>query len=206
MAVEKVIEVSSLAQCGQTQCQAVEAVVQVLAKTPLLDLTRKVTVGCTDQRKINGYGLAPPQGRHLAVLQYTQQARLQGQRHVTDFVQEQGSAIGLTDAPWRPLSPSASESAGLVAKQLRFYQRFRQSRAVDGNKGLVLARPALVQRSRKDFFAHTRLTLQQQGDGLVYHLAGTGDRRAQRGVTRINACQRILWHRRSVLVHLRVAE
>ncbi|MNG22771.1 hypothetical protein D3C84_1072950 [compost metagenome] len=60
-------------------------------------------------------GLVAAQRSYLALLQYTQQFALQGQLHVADFIQKQGTAVGRVEQA-RAVTVSASECASLVAE------------------------------------------------------------------------------------------
>ncbi|MNC79876.1 hypothetical protein D3C75_1324860 [compost metagenome] len=55
-------------------------------------------MGGADQRDVDVLLFAGAQGRDLAILQHPQQSGLQGQRHVADFIEEQGAAMGLLQA------------------------------------------------------------------------------------------------------------
>jgi hypothetical protein len=49
------------------------------------------------------YSLVDPSGVDAPLLQHAQQAGLQVRRHVADFVQKQGAAVGLQDFAGEPL-------------------------------------------------------------------------------------------------------
>ncbi|MNW15942.1 hypothetical protein D3C71_2146110 [compost metagenome] len=57
----------------------------------------------------------------LTVRQHPQQASLGVSRHVTDFIEEQGAAIGLFKAP-APQVGGTGECAFFVAEQLGLHQ------------------------------------------------------------------------------------
>ncbi|MNM98895.1 hypothetical protein D3C81_1114380 [compost metagenome] len=86
--------VTALTHCWQGHFQPVQPVIQVFAETPLRHPLQQVAVGRADNAHVHGLGLAANR-HHLALFQYAQQARLQGQWHVTDLVQQQRAAIGL---------------------------------------------------------------------------------------------------------------
>ena len=75
---------------------------------------------------------------HFALLQHPQQLGLQGQRHVADFVQKQGPAIGRVEQPF-PVLVGAGEGPLAVAEQFAFQQLLGQRAAVLSNKGLAAA-------------------------------------------------------------------
>ncbi len=72
-------------------------------------------------------------------LHKAQQLRLQGQRHLADLVQKQRSPVGGLD-PAHAALHRAGKCAARVAEQFGFEQRFRNRRAVDGDKRLAAAR------------------------------------------------------------------
>ena len=72
----------------------------------------------------------------LAALHKAQQLGLQRQRHLADLVQKQRAAVGGFDAPRAPLH-RAGKGAARMAKEFGFKQRFRNRRAIDGNKRLA---------------------------------------------------------------------
>jgi hypothetical protein len=82
---------------------------------------------------------ATAERRHLAFFEHAQQARLQGERHVADLVEEQCAATGLRDAADGTFLARARECAFFVAQQFGFDQRFRDGRAVHGDEGAMRA-------------------------------------------------------------------
>ncbi|MOA44606.1 hypothetical protein D3C78_1669110 [compost metagenome] len=55
-------------------------------------------MGRADQRDVQVLFFGRAQRGDLAFLQHPQQPRLQGQRHVTDFIEKQRAAMGLLQA------------------------------------------------------------------------------------------------------------
>ena len=97
------------------------------------------------------------QAAHFAVLQHAQQFGLRRRGHLADFIEQQRAAVGefkTSDAPFR----RARKSPALVAENLALHQRFRNRRAVDGDKGPLGARRKFVNGARDDFFAGAGLT------------------------------------------------
>ncbi|MNZ97712.1 hypothetical protein D3C78_1169650 [compost metagenome] len=109
-------EVVALAQGRQYDADAVDPVEQVFAKLFVLHQALEVAVRGADQRDVDVLFFARPQGRDLAVLQHSQQARLQGQGHVADFIEKQRAAMGLLQATDHPTPSRAGEGAFAITK------------------------------------------------------------------------------------------
>src|SRR4029453_1913059 len=81
-----------------------------------------------------------------ALLQEAQQLHLQSERQVADFVEEKRPALRrleLADGLFR----GARECALLVAEKLALEKSFRNSRAIDRDEAISLARRDIVQRA-----------------------------------------------------------
>ena len=86
-----------VAQRRQLDHEAVEPVIQVFAEQAFGDAFAQVAVGGADELDIDGDRFAAAERRHHAFLEHAQQARLQRERHVADFIEEQRAAVGLQD-------------------------------------------------------------------------------------------------------------
>ncbi len=106
--------------------------------------------------------LVAADARDLAVFQHAQQLGLQRQRHVADFVEEQGAAVGIFETALAHLV-GAGEGAGLVAEQLVVEQALVQGGAVQGGERLVLARAVVVQRLGDQLLARAVFAEDQHG-------------------------------------------
>src|SRR5262249_60079765 len=83
------------------------------------------------------------EGPHLAVLDGTQELRLERCGKVLDLVEEERATVGeLEDA--RPFLEGAGERAAGVAEELGFGERLRHGRAVDRHEGTGGASPEPV--------------------------------------------------------------
>ena len=171
-ALHQGLKVGALAQGGQVHGQAVDAVIQVTAKAPLLCRLAQVAVGGAHQGKVHLHRPATPQGRDRSFLQDAQQAGLHGQRHVANFIQKERAAIGLTQATQAALFLGAGEGAGGIAKEFSLNQVFRNGGAVDRHKRAAGVLAAVVTGPRKVFFAHAGFALHQDGNGFVEHAPG----------------------------------
>ena len=105
----------------------------------------------------------------IALLQDAQQLRLHADAHGSDLVEEDRSAVGQQKlAPFR--AGRARERPFRVAEQLRFDQRLRDGRAVDGDKRHVAPRAGAMDGARHQLFAGPGLA------GNQHRAAGGGDR------------------------------
>ena len=116
-------------------------------------------------RKSTLPALLAADARHQAVLEHPQQLHLHGERHVRDFVEEQGAAVGLLEDASSG-SHRTGEGASLVAEELGFKQGLRDRTTVDGDEGPFL--PGKGQR------------VQPLGDFLLAHAGLAGDDRMRR--------------------------
>ena len=153
----------ALTQGRQAQADDIEAVKQVLAESAVLDALLQVLVGGRNYAHVGFHRTMTAYAVKVAVAQHAQQAGLQIERHVANFIEEQGAAVGLFKTP-----PAhrlrASESAALVPEQLGLEQVFGDGRGVDGHKRPTGTWRMLVQRARHQLFARTRLTRDHDGD------------------------------------------
>ena len=119
--------------------------------------------------------LAAADRHHAALLQRAQQLRLQRQRHVADFVEEQRAAVGFAEFAGGAVAARAGVGAGAVAEQFGFDQAGRDRRAVDGDEGAVAARPAVMKGLGEDFLAGAGFALDQQRDVEADDALGAAD-------------------------------
>ena len=86
-----------------------------------------------DHAHVGADQFAPADAIKLVLGEHAQQARLQAQRHVADFVEEQRAAFGLLEAPGVALD-RAGERAGLVAEQFGLEQFGGNGRGIQGDE------------------------------------------------------------------------
>src|SRR5260370_6773817 len=98
----------------------------------------------------------------FALLKDAQQLGLQRQRKLADFVEEDASAFGDFQQPFF-LANGAGECSFLVPEQLAFEKRFRQRGAIQGHKGLILARAILMNGASGEFLSRATLAVNQDG-------------------------------------------
>ena len=132
-----------VAQGGHVDVEDVEAVVEIVAQLAAGDGFFGNLVGGGQDADIDGgFGLAA-EAAQLAVFEDAEQLGLGADRHLADFVEQEGAAFGQLEAAGAALQGSG-EGAFLVAEDLAFDEGFRDGGAVDGDKGLVLAGRKLV--------------------------------------------------------------
>ena len=103
---------------------------------------------------LNRFGAA--HGANLVLLQDAQQLYLQAHRHVADFVEQQGAAIGGLEQAF-VIARGAGERTFHVTKQFRLEQVLGHGAAIDRDKCLVLARTRTMNGSRQQFLAGAAL-------------------------------------------------
>ena len=126
--------VGPITQGGGADGQHIDAVIQVLTKTPSRDFGFEVFVGGCDHTHIDWHFTRSANGQDAALLQDPQQLDLHVHRQIADFVQKQGAAMGQLETT-KAVGNSTGEGAFAVAKQLAFDQLTRDGPAVDGHKG-----------------------------------------------------------------------
>ena len=121
---------------------------------------------------------AAPQRRYLALLQHAQQARLQGQRHVADLVQEQHAPMRLPQQlPWR----RAPVKARLHSRRVRIRSGF-QAAPRSSPPRTARRRAARMHLAREHFLARAGFALQQNGDAGIHQVHRSTQRVQRRRV------------------------
>ncbi len=87
-----------------------------------------------------------------AFLEHAQEFGLGAGSEVADFVEENGAAVRLFEAP-DPPRLRAGEGAAFVAEQFALEQGLRDGRAVDGDERFIGAGAMLIDRARDEFLA-----------------------------------------------------
>ena len=147
----------------QRQWEHVKPVEQVGAEPALGDFGGQIPVCAGDYPDIDFDRLGRADWYYFTFLQGAQQLGLQGQWHFGDFVEQQRAAIGRTEKPFVGFA-RPGEGALLVAEQQSFQHGLWHGRAVDGNKGLVLAGGTVVDEAAQNLFAGAGRAVYQNGD------------------------------------------
>ena len=129
-----------------------EAVIEVVAEAAVGDHRIDVAMRRADDARVDGDRFPSADAFDDTFLQEAQQLDLERQRHVADFVEEQGAAGGLFDLAGRRLH-RAGERTLFVAEQFAFEQSFGDGGAVDRDEGTGAPRRGLMQPTRQQFLA-----------------------------------------------------
>jgi hypothetical protein len=85
---------AALAQWRDAQADHIQTVIEILAKTALLDHGGQLAVGGSEDADVDGNTVRRTHGPDLLLLQSAQQLRLQVEGQFSDFVEKDGSALG----------------------------------------------------------------------------------------------------------------
>ena len=114
-------------------------------------------MGGRDDAYIDGKGLRAADGPDFLVLQYAQQLHLQGQRHVTDFVEKHGAAFGRLEQAL-VVARRAGKGTFHVTEQFRLEQLLGNGAAIDRHEGPGGPRAGFMDRARQEFLARPAFT------------------------------------------------
>ena len=145
----------ALAQGRHPQRHHIQAVIQVLAKQPLLDQAAQVVVGCGDNANVGLDRRTAADGRVLTLLKHTKQAGLRFEGHVADLIEKQGAVLGLLESP-RMTGAGTGESTFFVTEKFALDQLLRDRRHVDRDEGAVAAFAKIMERTSDQFLARAR--------------------------------------------------
>src|SRR6185369_6297069 len=121
----------------------IDPVKQVFPELAVLDLFSQITVGGRDDPDIGLDGAGTPQPLEFTILDDPEQLALQLKRHLADFVEEYGAAIGQFESP-DLASIRPGERAPLPSEEFAFHQSRRQCRAVNRYQWPTFTRAAAV--------------------------------------------------------------
>src|SRR6266481_1628617 len=151
----------------------IQAIKQVFAKYALFHRALQRLVGGGKHADVHLDIALSAQARKFVVLQHVQKFGLQRGMHFTDFVEENGAAVGLFELA-QLLPYCARECARLVAKQLTFQQFMRNGRAVDLHERFIAARRFGVNHARNHFLACSTFSANQDRGGSIGDLLNGG--------------------------------
>src|SRR5260370_1559816 len=128
---------ASLAQRRNGNSDHVQAIKQIFAEHAFAYGSLEIAVGGGEDAKVAANCFGAAHAFKGALLQDTQQFRLQGWGEFADFIQEDRATFGHLESaslsPYSPLNP-----ATIVTKQFRFEKVFRDRGAIDHDEWLVL--------------------------------------------------------------------
>src|SRR5437879_6656000 len=124
------------------------------------DFGFQLPVCCADDPDVHLAILLSADPAELSVLQQLQQLGLQRHLHLTDFVQEQRSAVCHLDPPGLG-TPGASKSSLLISEQFALQQRARNGGTTDLDEWTLGPGGTAVNFLGDDFFARAALSQDQ---------------------------------------------
>src|SRR5690606_27867835 len=125
---------------------------KILTEAPFQNALLQRLVGGRNDAHVRPNSLGAAHPIEAALCQDPQQPRLQVERHVTDFVQEQGASARFLQAATALLG-SAGEGAPLVAKQLGLKQVFGNGGSVQSYERHASSPTVLMQGPGNQFLA-----------------------------------------------------
>ena len=152
----------ALAERWKLESRHVKAVEQVGAEAVFADgrLKRRVCAG--DYAGVKRFFLGPPEAPEAAVLNHTQQLRLELQGKLSNLVEKNGPGTRHLEKPALQRS-RISERARLVTEQLALEQCLGNSCAIYRDERFGLAWARRMEATRKKLFPRPRLTDNQNG-------------------------------------------
>jgi hypothetical protein len=160
MAIEKIPRelddvVAALAQRRDLHVDPVQPVEEIQPKPALLHKVAQRPVRRDDDAGIDGAGAAPAHTLDREILYRPKQLGLRGRRQVRHLVEKERALVRVLELPAPPAD--AGRRPFLDAEQLRFQQRFDDSRAVDGDERSFAPPAALVNLTRDELLARAGL-------------------------------------------------
>jgi hypothetical protein len=170
---------------GNLDRDHVQAVEQIFLEPLFSDHLPQVAVGGGDDADVNLFGPLRAERLELALLQDTQQLRLQRRAHGADLVEEDGAAVSERELAFLGRR-GARERAANVAEELRFEERFGNGGAIDPDQRHIALRAAIVNRARDQLLAGAGLAGDQHRalglgnafralDDFLHHAAAADD-------------------------------
>ena len=159
---------------------------QILTELALLDALFEWLVRGSDDAHIHAHRLGSADAIERAIRQHTQQARLQFERHVADFIEEQRAAACLLK-PATAQRVGTGECPAFMSKQFGFEQIARNGGRVQRHERAACARAMAMKRTGDEFLAsagfagdqHRHVGLRQAPDRTEDFLHGNRRRLRQ---------------------------
>ena len=170
---------AALAQGRHLDGYRVQAVVEVLAESPLADSLADVDVGGGHDAHVGLLHLSGAHGDILARLQDAQQPGLRGQRQLAHLVEKQRPLVGHAEVARRVVDGPRVGTLH-VAEQLGVDGALGNGAAVDGEVLLAAARRIVVNDAGDDLLAHAALADDEHAQVGRRHLEGDVEHMVQR--------------------------
>ena len=143
---------AALGEGREVNADHLEAVVEVLAETPVLHELLEVAVSGGDETQVHGDLVLAADADEPALLEHPQQLHLRVESQLAHLVEEERPSPGELNLALAPLV-RAGEGAFLVPEQLGIDERRRERAAVDVDERPVASRTASVDQARDDFLS-----------------------------------------------------
>ena len=142
----------ALPQRRQGDVHRVDAIVQILAETSFAHQLFQVHIGGADEPDIHRDGVGATHPHNTSVLNDPQQLRLQVQRNIANFIEEERSAVGLLKLA-HMVRVRICESALDVAEQFALKQRFSNRTSIHRHHRLAAAQALSMYFARQHILA-----------------------------------------------------
>ncbi len=126
--------------------------IEVFPELPRLHLAREIPLRRRDDAHVRFDGLVAAHLAELFRLEHAQELRLDVERKLPDFVQEDGAVVGQLERPL-PGADRSRVGAALVPKELALDEGVADRSAVDDDEGALRARTLLVDRASENVLA-----------------------------------------------------
>jgi hypothetical protein len=154
--------VAAVTERGQLDGDDVEPVIEILAERAFLDSLFERFVGGGDHADVDVDGDVVADAADFAFLEDAQDPALEHGRHGTDFVEEDGAAVGLLEEALLVVD-GAGEGAAAVAEEFGFEEGLGEGAAVDRDEGGELAPAVEVERFGDEFLAGAAFAEDEHG-------------------------------------------
>ena len=166
--IDKEIDIASaLAQRRQQDLDDTQTKIEVGPEFAGLALPEQVFVGRRYDAHIDHDRLGVAEARDDAVLEHAQELRLHVDRHLADFVQEQGATVGKLQLSDLAAAPGARERAVPVSEEFGFEELARNRSAIYRDERAAGSFARIVNALRDQFLAGTRLAHHQDARVLL---------------------------------------
>src|SRR5271168_2575065 len=173
----------SLAERRQSECDHVEAIVEIFAETSGRDFTLEISIGRDDDANINSERAIAPVSLKASVLNETKKFYLQRRRQLGNFVEQHRTAVARFETAGLVVDRSGERPANMT-EQLVFEHVLRQRRAIDHHERPAAPRTPSMNLARKYVLAGAALTSEENrrvaGRGTFKRLEQRGDFRFAR--------------------------
>ena len=160
-------------QRRNTQLEGAQAEIQVFAEFALRNRIAQIFVGCSDDLDVQGHRALRTQTGQCALLQHPQQLGLQMHGQLANFIEEQGSALGLFKQA-AVVFHRASERAFFMAEEQVFHHVLGQRSAVQADKWATRHDGRFMQHTRQHLFTRPGWAFNQHIHIGQRHALGQG--------------------------------